>query len=223
MLVRLQGVLSQEQLEVAIQLLRQCRFHAGAASAGERAAPIKHNEEVVGDDPQLRPLNNLVMGALLRHPVYRGAALARSVAAPFYSRYTEGMGYGSHIDDPIMGEGPRYRSDIAITLFLSEPAGYGGGELVVENRYGEQVIKYPAGDAVMYPAASLHRVETITHGERLAAVTWVQSLVRDAYRRELLYELFQAREQLLREAPALAATRQIEQAYANLVRLWAEV
>ena len=163
------------------------------------------------------------MGALLRHPEYRAAALARSVAAPFYSRYSNGMRYGRHIDDPIMGEGQRYRSDIAITLFLSEPTAYEGGELAIESRFGSQFVKLPAGDAVMYPASSVHEVRPVTAGERLVAVTWVQSLIRDAHQRELLFELHQAREQMLRECPESEATRQIEAVYANRVRMWAEL
>ena len=133
------------------------------------------------------------------------------------------MHYGNHIDDPIMGEGQRYRSDIAITIFLSDPAAYEGGELAIRSSFGTQSVKLPAGDAVMYPASSVHEVRPVTSGERLVAVTWVQSLVRDARQRELLFELHQARERMLRESPESEVTRRLEVVYANLVRMWAEL
>jgi PKHD-type hydroxylase len=223
MLVRLQGVLNSEQVQVAADLLSRCTFADGVESAGARAGRVKRNLEAAGGQSSLTPVNNLVMGALLRHPDYRAAALARSVAAPFYSRYRSGMHYGSHIDDPIMGGSAPYRSDIAITIFLSDPAAYGGGELAIESRFGPQAIKLPAGDAALYPASNVHEVRPVTSGERLVAVTWVQSLVRDAHKRELLFELHQAREQMLREAPESEAAQRLEVVYANLVRLWAEI
>ena len=223
MLTRLRGVLNGDQIRVARELLDQCAFVEGAGSAGESAGRVKKNLEASAGQARLTAVNNLVMGALLRHPDYQGAALARSVATPFYSRYSSGMHYGRHIDDPLMGEGARYRSDIAITIFLSDPGNYQGGELAIDARFGTQLIKFPAGDAVMYPASSVHEVQPVTSGERIAAVTWVQSLVRDTYKRELLYELYQAREQMLRESPDSQATGRLEVAYANLVRLWAEL
>jgi PKHD-type hydroxylase len=156
--------------------------------------------------------------------VYRAGALALKVATPFYARYTPGMRYGNHVDDPIMGtdEG-LYRTDIAITIFLNDPANYDGGELVVNTAFGEQQVKLPAGDGVMYPASSLHRVAEVTRGERLVAVTWVQSLVRDPAQRELLYELNQARERLLKEAPDSPDTARINTVYVNLFRMWSEL
>lgn len=223
MLIRLRGVLDADQVRAATDLLSGCSFGDGSMSAGPRAGSVKHNLETRAGQDDLVPVNNLVMGALLRHPDYRAAALARNVAAPFYSRYRSGMRYGSHIDDPVMGEGPRYRSDIAITLFLSDPDAYGGGELAIRTRFGGQTVKLPAGDAVMYPAGSVHEVRPVTAGERLVAVTWVQSLIRDAERRELLFELYQAREQMLRESPESEATRRLEMVYANLLRMWAEL
>jgi PKHD-type hydroxylase len=119
--------------------------------------------------------------------------------------------------------GGRYRSDIAITIFLSDPEAYAGGELVIRTAFGPQEVKLPAGDAIMYPASSLHRVAEVMRGERLVAVTWVQSMVRDPMRRELLYELGLAREKLLRTRPDAEETAQVDHAYVNLVRMWAEV
>ncbi|MDA8363186.1 MAG: Fe2+-dependent dioxygenase, partial [Gammaproteobacteria bacterium] len=129
-----------------------------------------------------------------------------------------------HVDDPVMGgDGALYRSDIAITLFLNDPQQYDGGELEIRTAFGSQSVKLPAGDAVMYPASSLHRVTPVTRGERLVAVTWAQSLVRDPAKRELLYELNQAREALLAAAPDAPETTRVNTAYVNLVRMWGEI
>jgi PKHD-type hydroxylase len=187
------------------------------------ARRVKHNEEASTEAGELEQLNALVMGSLVNHPLYKAAALPHRVAAPFYARYTEDMRYGPHVDDPVMGEGTRYRSDIAVTIFLSDPESYAGGELVISTSFGEQYVKYPAGDAVMYPASSRHHVAKVTKGMRMVAVTWVQSLIRDAARRELLYELHQAREKLLQQLPDAEETRYVDSAYVNLVRMWAEL
>lgn len=223
MLIRIPAVLNVEQLRVAHRLLADVAFVNGKLSAGAAARRVKHNEEASIQASELEQLNNLLMGSLVQHPRYKAAALPHRVAAPFYARYAENMEYGPHVDDPVMGEGTRYRSDIAVTVFLSDPESYVGGELVITTSFGEQYIKYPAGDAVMYPASSRHLVKKVTKGVRLVAVTWVQSLVRDAAKRELLYELHQAREKLLRRMPDAEETRHVDTAYVNLVRMWAEV
>ncbi len=223
MLIRIPAVLSVEQLRVVHGLLVRSAFVDGRLSAGVMASRVKRNEEVSVEAGQFEQLNNIVMGSLVPHPLYKAAALPYRVARPLYARYAEDMEYGPHIDDPVMGDGPRYRSDIAVTVFLSDPESYVGGELVITTSFGEQYIKYPAGDAVMYPASSRHHVAKVTKGERLVAVTWIQSLVRDAARRELLYELHQAREKLLRQLPHAEETRHVDTAYVNLIRMWAEV
>jgi PKHD-type hydroxylase len=164
------------------------------------------------------------MGNLVRHPVYRGGALPLHVASPLYVRYRPGMAYGDHLDDPIMGTGGvMYRSDVAVTVFLNAPEEYDGGELVIRTAAGEHAVKSAAGDAVLYPAGSIHHVNPVTRGERLAAVTWVQSLVRDAGRRELLYGLNAAREKLLQSAPEAEETAQVNAAYLNLIRMWSDI
>ena len=146
------------------------------------------------------------------------------IAAPFYARYETGMEYGEHIDDPIMGVGSdRYRSDLAMTIFLNPPDEYDGGELVVNTSFGEQKIKYDAGDAVLYPATTHHRVSNVTKGERLVAVTWIQSLIRDNEQRELLYQLSKSREKMLRNDPSSEDTKRIDNVYVNLVRMWSEL
>jgi PKHD-type hydroxylase len=195
----------------------------GKLSAGMAAQRVKNNTEMAADESRLEGLNALVMGALVRHPLYQHAALPHRVATPFYARYAPGRSYGDHVDDPVMGSEHRYRSDVSITIFLSAPEDYAGGELIIETSFGNQKVKSPAGDAVLYPSSSRHRVAEVTGGERLVAVTWAQSLVRDAARRELLFELGQARDRLLARSPDAAETRQVDKSYVNLLRMWAEL
>ncbi len=224
MLLRIPAVLSRDELAVVRQLLSTAPFVDGKLSAGQQARQVKANLEVDRRAAVLEPLNNLVMGKLVQHPLYRSAALPLRVAAPYYARYTAGMGYGEHVDDPVMGaDGQLYRSDLSITVFLNEPSDYDGGELVINAAGGEQTVKYAAGDAVLYPASTLHRVAAVTRGERLVAVTWVQSLVRDPVRRELLHDLNGVRERLLASAPESEDARLVNKTYVNLVRMWGEV
>ncbi len=224
MLLHLKTVLTPDQLQGVREMLARVKFVDGKASAGLAAVRVKHNQEADRQAAEIQTLDSLVMGSLVRHPVYRAGALALKVATPFYARYVPGMRYGDHVDDPIMGTGEGlYRTDIAITMFLNDPANYDGGELVINTAFGEQKVKLPAGDGVMYPASSLHRVAEVTRGERLVAVTWVQSLVRDPAKRELLYELNQVRERLLQEAPDSPDTARVNTVYVNLFRMWSEL
>ena len=223
MLTHIPHVLDEKKLMRISELLATARFVDGRLSAGPSAERVKNNEEVATDDARIKELNDIVMGSLLQNPAYEYAALPHRVAVPYYVRYAAGMHYGDHIDDPVMGVGNRYRSDIAITVFLNDPQAYDGGELVIHTSFGEKTVKHSAGDAVLYPASNRHKVTEVTRGERLVAVTWVQSLVRDPNKRELLYELYQAREKLRTTMPDAEETKQVENAYVNLVRMWSEL
>lgn len=224
MLLRIPSVLTRDEVELARRMLAGAPFVDGKLSAGQAARRVKQNMEVDRRARELDQLNGLVMGKLVQHPVYRSGALALRVAAPYYARYTPGMQYGDHVDDPIMGsDGQLYRSDVSITVFLNNPSDYDGGELVVNTPFGEQLVKLPAGDAVMYPSSSLHRVAEVTRGERLVAVTWLQSLVRDPSRRELLHELNTVRERMLAATPESEDTKLINKTYVNLVRMWGDL
>ena len=224
MLLAIPGVLEADELALVRAWLADARFADGRLSAGSAARRVKNNQEIEASAPDRERLDRLVMGNLVRHPVYRGGALPLHAASPMYARYRPGMSYGDHLDDPIMGaDGVMYRSDVAVTVFLSAPEEYDGGELVIRMPSGDQVVKSPAGDAVLYPAGTIHHVEPVVRGERLVAVTWVQSMVRDAARRELLYGLNAARERLLQTAPEAAETAQLNAAYLNLFRMWADL
>ncbi len=223
MLIRLPEVLNAEQLVVVRRRLAEGEFVDGKLSAGRQARRNKRNEELTDSEERMSALNNLVMGSLVRHTAYLNAGLPHNVSTPYYCRYRTGMGYGSHVDDPVMGRGSRYRSDIAITLFLNEAEEYDGGELRIETSFGRQAVKLAAGDGVMYPASSRHEVQDVTRGERLVAVTWMQSLVPGADRRELLYQLYLAKESLSKSFPDSESTHQVEQSYVNLVRMWSRM
>ena len=224
MLLIVQGVLKPDELALAREWLAEAPFVDGKLSAGVAARRVKQNEEIDRGVGNIDRLDRLVMGALQRHPAYRNGALPLHAASPLYARYRPGMTYGEHLDDPIMGtNGVLYRSDVAVTVFLSEPAAYDGGELVVRTAAGERSVKEAAGDAVLYPASTIHQVSPVTRGERLVAVTWVQSLVRDPARRELLYGLNLAREKLLQSAPNAEETAQVNAAYLNLIRMWSDI
>ncbi|MDH3318200.1 MAG: Fe2+-dependent dioxygenase [Betaproteobacteria bacterium] len=224
MLLRIPAVLKPDELQLARSLLADATFVDGKLSAGAAARRVKANEELARGAAEIERLDRVVMGALTRHPAYRGGALPLHAASPMYARYRPGMVYGEHLDDPIMGTGGvLYRSDVAVTVFLSSAEEYDGGELVVSTVAGEQQVKGAAGDAVLYPASTIHRVSPVTRGERLVAVTWVQSLVRDPARRELLYGLNLAREKLLATAPEAEETAQVNAAYLNLIRMWSDI
>ena len=223
MLIKLKNVLGPQELSQVSELLGKAKFVDGKLSAGKVAIEAKNNQEVASDDPNIQSLNQLIMGNLVRHKTYQHAALPLHIASPFYACYQTGMEYGEHIDDPIMGTQQRYRSDLALTIFLNEPSEYEGGELTIQTDYGEQQIKYAAGDAVLYPATTRHCVEKITQGKRLVAVSWIQSLVKDNEQRNLLYQLSCAREKLLRKQPNEEHTKQVDNVYVSLVRKWSEM
>ncbi len=223
MLIEIPHVLGRTELEKVRKMLAACTYVDGSASAEPHAGSVKNNDEVARDDAHLEALNDIVMGNLVRHPRYRAGALPRHVATPIYARYRPNQGYGTHIDNPLMGAGQPYRSDIAVTLFLSDPADYTGGELVIDAEFGERSVKLDAGDAVLYPASFTHRVDMVSAGERLVAVTWIQSLVRDLECRRLLFEISQTRELLRQEKASRDALDRIDAVYANLMRRWAEL
>ena len=224
MMLHIPAVLDQPRLEMARTLISSAQFIDGKLSAGMAAKQVKNNEEMIADAKQMEQLNNIVMGSLVKHPMYQSSAFPTKIAAPFYARYKAGMTYGDHVDDPVMGPTQgRYRTDVSTTIFLSSPEEYDGGEIVIRTAFGDRKVKLPAGDAVIYPSTSLHHVAEVTRGERLVAVTWAQSMVRDPAKRELLYGLNQARESLLKKDATDEDSKQVDITYANLFRMWAEL
>ena len=224
MLLHIKSVLDSNQISNIASMLSKANFVDGKISAGMAAQRVKNNLELQANAKQMEYLDHFVMSNLAKNEAFRDGALPYRVSQPVFARYIPGMYYGDHIDDPIMGaaEG-RFRTDVAVTVFLNSPEDYSGGELVINTAFGAREVKLPAGDAVIYPASSLHQVAEVTHGERLVAVCWLQSLVRDPAKRELLYELNLARNKLMRESPEAEETKQMDHAYVNLIRMWSEV
>ncbi len=224
MLLTIPGLLNSAQVQKVQELLAVAEFVDGKLSAGFAASRVKNNEEMRQEPERMQLLVRILMASLGHNERFRFGALPHRVADPIFARYRPGMTYGDHVDDPIMGStGPRFRSDLSMTLFLNPPEAYDGGELVMRTPFGDRQVKLPAGDAVIYPSSSLHQVAEVTRGERLVALTWVQSYVRDPAQRELLYELNQAREVLLKEAPSAEHTALVDRSYANLVRMWSDL
>jgi len=223
MLLQIPELLNAAQLDKIHELLERARFVDGRLTAGMAAAKVKENEELAPEPELLQRLYRIVMASVGHNATFRSAVLPARVADFIFARYQPGMRYGDHVDDPIMGQGAKFRSDVSMTVFLNPPERYDGGALVIRTQFGEQQVKLPAGHAVVYPSASVHRVAEVTRGERLVALTWIQSFVRDAAQRELLYELDQAREQLLRSEPGGGVTKHVDRSYVNLLRMWADV
>jgi len=224
MLVTIPEVLTKDDIRIILELMQTASFREGSASAGSEARRVKNNHEMFISEIETQRLNNLVMGKLVQNPDYIAAAFASRIAAPYYAKYTKGMYYGYHVDDPVMGPpNQRYRSDISITVFLTEPDSYEGGELVIKTAFGEQKVKLQAGDAVLYPSSSTHRVAEVTDGERIVAVTWLQSTIRDPARREILYNLSKAREALIKSSPESKELELLSNSYVNLLRMWTDL
>ena len=224
MLGEIQNLLSQTELEKIQSLIRDAQWQSGSNSAGAHARDKKANEEMHQGCESWKSINQIVVSKLYAHPMFQSMALPSKVSAAFVSRTQAGMYYGQHIDNPIMGSAnARYRSDIATTVFLSDPATYDGGELSIESRFGQVSIKLAAGCAVVYPASSVHEVTPVTQGERIVCALWSQSMVRNEQQRALLHDLDEIRQALNQSTPNALVTQKTEHVYANLLRLWADV
>jgi len=231
MLVHVQKVLDPAQLGALRSGLQAAggAWVDGRATAGHQGAQVKHNLQIAENSAAARELGAIVLAALERNPLFLSAALPKVVYPPLFNRYEGGMNFGSHVDGAVRllpGTGIKIRTDVSATLFLSDPAGYEGGELLVEGSYGVQMVKLPAGDMVLYPATSLHRVTPVTRGTRLASFFWVQSMVRDDAQRALLFDLDMAIMRLTRDAGAGTAGHDalvsLTGSYHNLLRMWSE-
>lgn len=224
MLITIDNILTTAELDQCHRWVKAADWNSGSDSAGAHAVAGKSCEEMDQSCNSWAEINKLVVQRLYQHPQFQSCVLPSRLSAAFISRYNKGMGYGSHIDDPVMGSpGGQYRSDVAATVFLSEPQTCEGGELCIHTTFGPTEIKLNAGSAVVYPASSLHEVKTVTSGQRLACVLWAQSLVRDPQQREILATLDDARRTLQRATPNAQVTSNVDHAYMNLVRMWAEV
>lgn len=222
MLLQIPNVLGPGEVESLRAELHRASFEDGAATAGPVAREVKRNLQVPQGSETGRKCSALVLDALRRNPTFYSAALPHRVHGPVFNRYDPGMTYGEHVDNAVMGGSVSVRSDLAATLFLSGPEEYAGGELTVHDSFGAHRVKLPAGSMILYAGSSTHHVEPISSGRRLAAVLWIQSMVRDQTQRQSLFELdisLGALRQRMSDAPELATLTAL---YHNLLRMWAE-
>lgn len=227
MLIRIPNVLSAEQLRLARERLDAAgeAWVDGRVTAGHQGARVKHNLQIAEHSPLARELGDMVLGALERNPLFISAVLPARVYPPMFNRYQEGMTFGSHVDGAVRlvpGIGAKIRTDVSATLFISAPDEYDGGELLIEDTYGTHSAKLPAGDMVVYPATSLHRVAPVTRGARTACFFWTQSLVRNDEQRALLFDLDSAIQRLNASDADEAARVHLTGCYHNLLRMWSE-
>jgi PKHD-type hydroxylase len=221
MILCIGDILTPAELEAAIAKLETAEFIDGKATAGWHARLVKHNTQIPQGSPALAVVRDLIDAALQRNVLFQMAVRPYIIRPMTISRYDIGMTYGTHVDNALMHD-PLMRSDVSMTLFLSNPATYEGGELIIESSQGEAAFKLPAGAAIVYPSSTLHRVEAVTQGVRLAAVTWIQSLVRDPQQREILFDLDTARQMLFEASGKTPAFDLLSKSHANLLRQWME-
>lgn len=224
MMLHIPTVLDKAQVGEIRSRLVSAEWVDGAATAGPMAAGIKRNLQLPVDAPVAQQLAELISAALTRHPLFMSAVLPKHMLPPRFNRYEGGGQYGNHVDNAIQSDSLRrvsVRTDVSTTVFLSDPQEYEGGELIIEDGFSQRVIKLAAGDAIVYPATSLHRVEPVTQGTRYASFLWTQSMVSDAWQRQMLFDLdmtiIKLRHKHGNTAEALALTNH----YHNLLRRWA--
>jgi PKHD-type hydroxylase len=226
MIVHIPKVISQEQVAHCREVMHRVSWVDGRVTSGYQSKVVKNNRQLAETSPEARELGDMIIAALERNPLFITAALPLRVFPPLFNRYEGGESFGSHLDNSVMqipGTPYRIRTDISATLFVSSPDEYDGGELVVDDVYGSHAVKLPAGDMVVYPGTSLHHVNPVTWGVRLAAFFWVHSMVRDDGQRTLLFDLDMAINQVNQALPNHAGVVSLTNCYHNLLRCFAEV
>lgn len=225
MLLRVPQVLNADELAKLQALMAKAEWKDGKATAGTQSAQVKRNMQLAETSEDAEAGREIVLRALSRQALFISAALPKKIYPPLFNQYREGMDFGAHIDNAVRTHaltGLYVRTDISCTLFIEDPDAYDGGELVVEDTYGQQAIKLPAGDMVMYPGTSLHHVRPITRGARLACFFWIQSMIRDDAQRTLLFDMDAAIATLREQVGDNAAVIRLTGNYHNLVRMWAD-
>lgn len=224
MILCISDILNSEQLTRVRSALDSGHFEDGRKTAGWHARLVKNNEQMAMGGDTANALRTEVEKALTSHPLFQMAVRPAKMTPLLFSRYRDGMTYGNHVDDPVMGRGEgRLRTDISFTLFLDDPDSYDGGELVTDTTAGEQSYKLPAGAAVIYPSSTLHRVQPVTRGQRRVAIGWIQSTIRDPAQREVLFDIDTARRQLFEREGKTTEFDLLTKSLANLQRFWAEI
>lgn len=225
MMLQVPNVLTSAQLGQFRETLQQADWADGKITAGYQSAKAKHNLQLPEDHPTTRQLGEIVLDALAQNTLFMSAVLPLKVFPPLFNCYQGGGNFGVHVDNAIRdirGTPHRVRTDISATLFLSEPSEYDGGVLVIEDTFGAHNVKLPAGHMVLYPASSLHKVEAVTRGARIASFFWIQSLVREDAHRAQLFDLDNAIQALTQSMPEHPALVQLTGVYHNLLRGWSQ-
>lgn len=220
MIICIPSILKEEELETIKTFLSKAEFVDGKITAGWHAKLVKNNQQLDNKNSDKREMEGIVIKALNRNPLFQTAVRPKFIHSILFSRYEVGMSYGRHVDNAIMKDGRRV--DVSFTLFLNSPDEYEGGELVMEGAQDEQDYCLEAGSAIVYPSTTLHRVEPVTKGVRLAAVGWVQSFIREAGDREILFDLDTARRVMFAQQGKSAEFDLISKSIANLIRKWAD-
>jgi PKHD-type hydroxylase len=227
MLLHIPQVFTKDEVRWLRERLDAGQWADGNMTSGHQSATAKRNLQLPEDSAEAKAVSALVVQALNANPMFVSAALPHTVFPPLFNRYEGGGEFGTHVDNAIRqqrGGSLRIRSDLSATLFLSDPEDYDGGELVIEEMYGPQTVKLPAGDLVLYPSKSLHRVTPVTRGARVSSFMWLQSLVRDDADRETLFRMDVAIQRVaLEKGPKDQAVIELTGVYHNLLRRWAEV
>lgn len=226
MLLVIPQILDPSCLQQIQHQLQHADWIDGRATAGYQGSRVKHNQQLAEHSALAQSLGDQIVARLETNPLFISAALPAQIYPPLFNRYETGMTFGNHIDNSIRllpNSGQKLRTDLSATLFLSEPSDYQGGELVIEDTYGTHDIKLSAGDLLLYPANSLHRVNPVSSGQRLACFFWLQSLIRDQQQRRILFELDQSIQRLHATQADQQALLQLTGNYHNLLRLWAEL
>lgn len=225
MMLRIPSLLTPEEVRECRQAMEATDWQDGNFTAGHLAAKVKSNLQLPIHSPLAARLGNLILDKLGQNPLYLSAALPLRVLPPRFNRYEGGGTYGNHIDNALFvipGTAIKVRSDVSTTVFLSDPQEYDGGELIVEDTFGHQSVKLAAGDAIVYPGSSLHRVNPVTRGTRFASFFWTQSLVKSDEQRRLLFDLDQSIQQLTADCPDHPKLSALSGTYHNLLRMWSE-
>ena len=226
MLIHVPNVLTAEQVAESRRLLASADWADGKATVGDQGALVKRNLQLPELSPVARQLGEMILVALSRNPLFFSAALPLKTVPPLFNRYEGGGHYGMHIDGAVRavpGTSHFIRTDLSSTLFLTDPADYDGGELVVADTFGEHSVKLPAGDLILYPSSSLHRVNPVTRGARISSFFWTQSMVADARHRELLFQMDQSIQKLRGKHGEGEETVALAGQYHNLLRMWSEI
>lgn len=225
MLIQIPKLLEPAEVKECLAALRGAEWADGRSTAGYLSNRVKNNQQLPETHPLAHKLGTVILDALDKNQTFIAAALPLKITPPLFNRYAQSRSYGSHIDGavrPVPGTPHRVRTDLSATLFLSAPEEYDGGELIIEDSFGTREVKLPAGDMVLYPGTSVHRVEPVTKGSRIAAFTWIQSMVRDDTKRSLLFDLDNSIQELGRELPDSPALVRLAGTYHNLLRHWAD-